>query len=90
MKNTALITGAAGGIGKEFAKIHASKGGDIVAVDLNAEGLESAKVEIEVAYGVKVYNIVKNLTDLNAPQEIYDELKAQDIEIDYLPALLIR
>lgn len=30
MKNTALITGASSGIGLELAKIHASKGGDLV------------------------------------------------------------
>ncbi len=84
MKNTALITGAAGGIGKEFARIHAGRGGDIVAVDLNVEGLESLKSDLEEAYGVSVYTIAKNLTSLKAPQEIYDELKDHDIEIRYL------
>lgn len=84
MKNTALITGAAGGIGKEFAKIHAGTGGDIAAVDLNSEGLASVKAELEEQYGVKVYTMTKNLTDINAPQEIYDELKENDIEIHYL------
>ncbi|MDN5201275.1 SDR family NAD(P)-dependent oxidoreductase [Fulvivirgaceae bacterium BMA10] len=84
MKNTALITGAASGIGKEFAKIHAGKGGDIVAVDLNTEGLQSVKTELEEQYGVEVYTITKNLADINAPKEIYDELKSNDIEINYL------
>ncbi len=84
MKNTALITGAAGGIGKEFARIHAAKGNDVVAVDLNEEGLQSVKTELEDQYGVEVYTITKNLTDLNAPQQIYDELQEKDIEIKYL------
>ncbi len=35
MKNTALITGASDGIGLELAKVHASKGGDLVLVVLS-------------------------------------------------------
>ncbi len=84
MKKTALITGAAGGIGGQFARIHASKGGDIVAVDLNAEGLESLKTTLESEYDVLVYTIAKDLTDVNAAKEIYDELKSKDVEVDYL------
>lgn len=84
MKNVALITGAAGGIGKEFARVHAANGGDIVAVDLNAEGLQSLQAEIEAQYGVKVITIAKNLTNLNAPQEIYQSLKNKGIEVNYL------
>lgn len=84
MKKVALITGAAGGIGKEFTKIHASTGGDVVAVDLNAEGLKSLKTEVENQFGVKVYTIVKNLAQPTATQEIYEEVKSHEIEVDYL------
>ncbi|UTW64079.1 SDR family oxidoreductase [bacterium SCSIO 12741] len=84
MKKVALITGSASGIGKEFARIHAEKGGDIVAVDLNREGLESLKKELEKEFSIQVYLIVKDLTELEAPQEIHEELKNQKIEVDYL------
>ena len=84
MKKTALITGAAGGIGKEFSRLHASQGGNIVAVDMNTEGMELLKKELELEYGTNVYIITKNLTDVNAPKEIYDELKQQNIQVDYL------
>ncbi|WP_424989425.1 SDR family NAD(P)-dependent oxidoreductase [Flagellimonas sp.] len=84
MKNVALITGAAGGIGKEFAKIHASRGGGIIAVDINTEGLKTLKSEIERQTGVEVYTIVKNLTQPTATQEIYEEAKSLGVEIDYL------
>ena len=30
MNKTALITGASGGLGKEFARVHASKGDNLV------------------------------------------------------------
>lgn len=84
MKKVALITGAASGIGKEFSTIHAAKGGNIVAIDINANGLKTLKNELERDFNIEVYTIVKNLTQLSAPQEIYDEVKSHDIEIDYL------
>lgn len=84
MKTTALITGAASGIGKEFSRIHASKGGNIVAVDMNADGLKNLKSELENNYNIKVYTIVKNLTQLTAAKDIYDEVKDQGIEVHYL------
>ncbi len=84
MKKTALITGAAGGIGKEFANIHASQNDNIVAVDLNAEGLAALKNELERQYDIEVYTIVKNLAQLSSAEEIYDEVKSQGIEVDYL------
>ena len=46
MKKVALITGAASGIGKEFSKIHAAKGGNIVAVDINAKWIAKPKKRI--------------------------------------------
>ncbi len=84
MKKVALITGAASGIGKEFSRIHAENGGDIVAVDMNAEGLKELKKELESRHGVDVYTIVKNLTELTAPQEIHDEVVHQNIQVEYL------
>lgn len=85
MKNVALITGASGGIGKEFAKIHAANGGDIVAVALGEEGWETLKKELSGGkHNTQVYTITKNLAHPNATKEIYDEVAEQGIEIDYL------
>lgn len=85
MKKVALITGAAGGIGKEFAKIHTSMGGDLVAVDLNEQGLAKLKKELEGGkQNTQVYTISKNLAHPNATKEIYEELKSEGIHIDYL------
>ncbi|MGB0525465.1 MAG: SDR family NAD(P)-dependent oxidoreductase [Flammeovirgaceae bacterium] len=85
MKKVALITGAAGGIGKAFAKIHALQGGDIVAVDLNEEGLISLKNELSGGkHNTQIYTISKNLAHPNATKEIYQEVTAKGIEIDYL------
>lgn len=84
MKNTALITGASTGIGKEFAKIHAEKGGNLVIVARSEDKLLQLKKEIEQQYKVNVEVISKDLTDVNATQEIYDEVKKLGIEIDIL------
>ncbi|MFZ4455035.1 MAG: SDR family NAD(P)-dependent oxidoreductase [Bacteroidales bacterium] len=84
MKNTALITGASNGIGLELAKIHASKGGDLVLVARNKSKLDELKSELENQFGVTVYTIGKDLSAINAAHEVYAETNKQNIQIDYL------
>ena len=48
------------------------------------EKLEALKTELEQKYGTKVMVIVRDLSQPNAPQEIYDEIKKAGIEVDYL------
>lgn len=84
MKNTALITGASNGIGLELAKIHASKGGDLVLVARNKSKLDEIKTELEMQFKVSVYTIGKDLSLSNAAQEIYNETNKENIQIDYL------
>ena len=84
MKNTALITGASNGIGLELAKIHASKGGDLVLVARNKSKLDEIKTELEKQYKVSVYVISKDLSLTNAAQEIYNETIKENIQVDYL------
>jgi short-subunit dehydrogenase len=84
MKNTALITGASNGIGLELAKVHASKGGDLVLVARNKSKLDELKAELERQFKVSVYTIGKDLSVNNSAQEVYDETTKQNIQIDYL------
>jgi short-subunit dehydrogenase len=81
---TALITGASTGIGKELATIHASKGGNLVIIARNESKLNNLKQELELKYNTKVVVIAKDLSDVNSTQEIYNEIKQQGINIDYL------
>lgn len=81
---TALITGASNGIGLELAKVHASKGGDLVLVARNKSKLDELKTELEREYKIKVYTIGKDLSLTDAAQEVYDETQKQNIQIDYL------
>ena len=81
---TALITGASNGIGLELAKIHASKGGDLVLVARNKSKLDELKHELETKFNIKVYTIGKDLSAANAAKEVYDETSKQQIKIEYL------
>ena len=84
MNNTALITGASTGIGKEFAHIHAEKGGDLIIVARSKDKLDALKMNLEEKYKVKVMVIAKDLGTAQAPQAIYDEVKKAGIEVNYL------
>jgi len=84
MKNTALITGASNGIGLELARIHASKGGDLVLVARSKDKLDELKSELENQFGITVYTIGKDLSAINAAQEVYEETNKQNIPIDFL------
>lgn len=84
MKNTALITGASSGIGKELARLHASKGGDLVIVARREESLLELKSELESQHGVQVQCIAADLSEPTSPQQIYDRCKAENIEVEYL------
>jgi len=84
MKKTALITGASSGIGKELAKIHAEKGGDLVIVARSENKLNELKKELEDNFKINVFVIQKDLTQSNAPKEVYKQIQNAGLKIDYL------
>ena len=84
MKTVALITGASSGIGRQLAAIHAERGGDLVIVARSAEKLNKVKDELESKHSVKVTVIPKDLSLPDSAQEVYDEVNAAGIEVDYL------
>lgn len=81
---TALITGATSGIGKELAYIHAARKGNLILVARNFNTLLEMKNDIESIFKVSVYVIQKDLTFLNAAQEVYQEINSENIEVHYL------
>lgn len=84
MKKIALITGASGGIGKEFAHIHAEKGGDLIVVARRKDKLNELKFELEKKHGVQVVVIEKDLSEPGSAKELYDEIEARNFEVEYL------
>lgn len=84
MSKTALITGASGGIGLELARIHASKGDNLVLVARRGASLAKVKSELESKFNISVYNIVKDLSVKDAAKEVYDEVTNQNFLIERL------
>ena len=79
-----LITGTTSGLGREFARIFAQNGYNIVAVARNEVLLQQQKQELERQFGVEMVYIVKDLSAENSAQEVYDEIKHKGINIDIL------
>lgn len=84
MKNTALITGASSGIGKELATIHAERGGNLILVARSKDKLSELKVELEKKHEVLVSIIPKDLSVTGATKELFTEVQSLGIQVDYL------
>lgn len=80
----ALITGASSGIGRELARIHASKGGDVVLVARSRDKLETIRQELQTQYGVKVHVIAEDLADPASADRIFSATEALGLSIDVL------
>lgn len=83
-KQTALVTGASGGIGLELARIHARNGHDLVLVARSEEKLHALKETLEHEYDITAHVIAKDLSGEQAPTEIHAELALSGIEPDFL------
>ena len=62
-KKVAIVTAAANGIGKATSKIFAKEGAQLVAVDINSQGLEELTKEIEDEGGTIIpveVNVLEN------------------------------
>jgi short-subunit dehydrogenase len=84
MNNPALITGASSGIGKELARIHAKRGGDLVLVARREDKLNELKSELEEQHSVCVFVIPKDLTSPTAATQIFEAIRAEGIELEFL------
>lgn len=84
-KQIALITGASSGIGFSLMKLFAKAGYGIVAVARDEEDLNAVVDDFRILHpNVEILALGKDLTRQRAPQEIYDELKERNIEIEVL------
>jgi hypothetical protein len=81
---TALVTGASSGIGQELARIHASRGGDLVLVARREDRLQILQDELEDEYSVRVTVLCQDLSVPAAAREAYQRVSAAGIQVDYL------
>ncbi|MEM9228881.1 MAG: SDR family oxidoreductase [Pseudomonadota bacterium] len=84
MSNTALITGASSGIGTEFARYHAQKGGDLIVVARRSAPLHALKEELEAAHGVNVTVFAQDVGTPEAATALYHAVKETGAEVDVL------
>ena len=84
IKQTALITGAASGIGYELACLFASDGYNLVLVDRLEQNLLQIADKFLNKYGISIKTITKDLAKSTAPEEILAELQLESIHVDIL------
>ncbi|MEA5505507.1 SDR family oxidoreductase [Halotia wernerae UHCC 0503] len=81
---TALITGASSGIGKAFAQELAVRQTNLVLVSRSEEKLHQLAKQLQDKYKIQVDVIVKDLTESNASDVIFDATKNKNLTIDLL------
>ena len=71
--NITLITGAANGLGKSFAKLYAKDNNDLLLVDIDNENLLLAKKEINELYpDVFIDTLVADLNQVSELKKVYN------------------
>ena len=80
---TALITGASAGLGEQFAQLLARDGHDVVLVARSAHRLESLAERLRL-HKVKAHVVAADLTQADAPAQIFEQLKERGLQIDIL------
>ena len=83
-RNYALITGGTEGIGYELAKLFAQDGYNLILVARTENNLQEAAKVLSKEYSVHVLPIAKDLFDPNAPFELYDEVRSNNVKVDVL------
>lgn len=81
---TALVTGASSGIGRELAKLLAADRHDLVLVARSAGTLEELGGELSSAHGVTVRALAYDLSDREAPGNLFREIEREGLSIDVL------
>lgn len=81
---TALITGASSGIGYEFAQLFAQKGHNVILVARGEAKLNQLAQELTQKYKITATVLPKDLSQANAPAEIFAELEKQKRTVDIL------
>ena len=79
---TALITGASGGIGYELARLFAKDGYSLVLVARSAAKLTQFADELQRQFGVSAKPVPLDLTSAPAPQFLFDQLRREAVTVD--------
>jgi hypothetical protein len=81
---TALITGASGGIGLELARVFAAHGFDLILVARRESELEVLAGRCRKQHGARVHLLPMDLLVPDAPAKLVQELEAEGLDVDVL------
>lgn len=81
MEKTALVTGAASGLGREFARLLASDGYRLILVDADREGLEKEGGYLEREFGVTAWLHILDLARAEAAGKLWEKISEKRIDI---------
>ncbi|AXP81706.1 2-dehydro-3-deoxy-D-gluconate 5-dehydrogenase [Mariniflexile rhizosphaerae] len=81
MTKTALITGAASGLGYELALLLANDGYDLILIDIDNTNLQIAKTDIEKMFSCSVSTLLKDLSKPNVAAEIMEEINHVPVDV---------
>lgn len=84
LNRTALITGASAGIGRDYARLLAARGYDLILTARRADRLDELADELRGAFKVKVTCLPDDLADPKAPARLAEKIKAAGLHVDYL------
>ena len=84
MRETALVTGASGGIGEDLARLIAAGGRDVVLLARSADKLQALAGELAGAYGIRATVLAFDLSEPAAADRIARALADQQLAIDML------
>ncbi|MEW5741651.1 MAG: SDR family NAD(P)-dependent oxidoreductase [Myxococcota bacterium] len=81
---TALVTGACSGIGKELARQLAALGYALVLVSNRAAELQAVADELAEAHGVKTHAVSMDLARAEAAEALFREVTTRGLKVDIL------
>lgn len=83
-RQTALITGASMGLGRDYARLAAARGMRLVLVARSREKLEELATELAAAHGIEAHVVAVDLDRREAANEIAAAVDALGLEVDVL------
>jgi len=84
MKETALVTGASGGIGEDLARIIAANGDNVVLLARSAGKLQALADELSRAHNVTASVLTADLSLAGAAEDVAGRLAGRSITVDML------
>lgn len=81
---TALITGASSGLGREFARLFAADGHDVVLIARSREKLRALADELEARHNIKAHVEPADLSEPAAAKTIFERVSAMEAPVEFL------